>query len=267
MQQPLDLSNYLFIRTRERLLLENKVNAPQRVLKSGKPNKLTLPTTQKSLSAVQDDLTKVLPALQNMLYVLRPAENKQVPDLPVAFATNALYILERNSVGQQVRDVYEGLLLPVLKAKSEYLHAEGVAQAVWALANAELVEDKALWSTLKKLVLSKDFNPVIVKNERWTASQFTTTTGCEHFFESELNDFANQLFFQEHMNLFEVYNGLRRAHGLNKELGLEEAIKHLETQYGDTILRKNNLFLEIEATHNDAVQRTITSGGQQPLSI
>lgn len=28
LQQPLDLSNFLFIRTRERLLLENKVNAP-----------------------------------------------------------------------------------------------------------------------------------------------------------------------------------------------------------------------------------------------
>ena len=36
-QTPLDLSNYLFIRTRERLLLENRVKTPQRVLKSGKP--------------------------------------------------------------------------------------------------------------------------------------------------------------------------------------------------------------------------------------
>jgi hypothetical protein len=39
--EPLDLSNYLFIRTRERLLLENKVNDPQRVMKNRKANPLT----------------------------------------------------------------------------------------------------------------------------------------------------------------------------------------------------------------------------------
>ena len=72
LSQPLDLSNFLFIRTRERLLLENKVNAPKRVLKSGKINKLTQHTTEKSLLAVNEDLVKAIPALQNMLYVLQP---------------------------------------------------------------------------------------------------------------------------------------------------------------------------------------------------
>lgn len=45
----MDLSNYLFIRTRESLLLENKVKAPQRVNKSGKENKLTSQYSEKSL--------------------------------------------------------------------------------------------------------------------------------------------------------------------------------------------------------------------------
>jgi len=57
------LSNYLFIRTRERLLLENKVNAPQRVMKSGKPSKLTQSSTEKSLTNVNEDLVKAIPAL------------------------------------------------------------------------------------------------------------------------------------------------------------------------------------------------------------
>ena len=69
LQQPLDLSTFLFIRTRERLLLENKVNAPQRVMKSGKANKLTLNTTEKSLTGVNEDLVKAIPALQNSLYI------------------------------------------------------------------------------------------------------------------------------------------------------------------------------------------------------
>ncbi len=69
-QQPLDLSNYLFVRTRERLLFENKVNAPSRVNKSGKTNKLTDHFSKKSLSAINEDIVQTVPLLQNILYVL-----------------------------------------------------------------------------------------------------------------------------------------------------------------------------------------------------
>ena len=50
-----------------------------------------------------------------------------MPDLPVAFASNTLYVLERNNLGDITREAYENLLLPVLRAKVEHLHAEGVA--------------------------------------------------------------------------------------------------------------------------------------------
>lgn len=46
-------------------------------------------------------------------------------DLPVAFASNALYVLERNGGGE--REYYDRLLLPLLRNKIDYLHAEGVA--------------------------------------------------------------------------------------------------------------------------------------------
>jgi hypothetical protein len=107
-------------------------------MKSGKHSKLSQNATEKSLSAVNEDLLKTIPALQNMLYVLQPQQNGRVPDLPVAFASNALYVLERNGAGPEVREGYENLLLPILRAKVENLHAEGVAQAIWALSNAEL---------------------------------------------------------------------------------------------------------------------------------
>lgn len=115
LQQPLDLSTLLFIRTRERLLLENKVNAPQRVMKSGKANKLTQNTTEKSLTGVNEDLVKAIPVLQNSLYVLSPQQGGKVPDLPVAFASNTLYVLERNGAGAEAREAYELLLLPILR--------------------------------------------------------------------------------------------------------------------------------------------------------
>jgi len=97
------------------LLLENKVNAPQRVMKSGKANKLTLNTTEKSLTGVNEDLVKAIPALQNSLYILSPQQGGKVPDLPVAFAYNTLYVLERNGAGAEAREAYEQLLLPILR--------------------------------------------------------------------------------------------------------------------------------------------------------
>jgi hypothetical protein len=250
----MDLSNYVFIRTRERLLLENKVKEPHRVNKSGKVNKLSAQFSEKSLTNVNQDLKESIAQLQNMLYVLLPSQpGAKLPDLPVAFATNTLYVLERNGAGAVTRDAYENLLLPVIRNKAEYLHAEGVAQAVWALSNAEIVDDSALWGKLKQLVVEKDFTPVIVKNERWSATLYQTTSGSEHFFQSELSEFAENLFFKDHINLFEAYNGLLKANSLNKELGLDSAIKHLETKYGDILLRKNEQFREIEATHSEAV--------------
>ena len=191
-QQPLDLSNFLFVRTRENLLLQNKVHNPQKVLKSGKAS-LFSHVAQKSLASVSDDIKSNLENLQSVLYVLTPSDNGKAADLPVAFATNTLYVLERNGAGS--RDSYKSLLIPIIKQKAEYLHAEGLAQAVWALSNAELVDDKDLWATLAKAAESKDFTPLYVQNGRWTTGAFYTHGGAEHFFQSELNEFADQLFF------------------------------------------------------------------------
>lgn len=68
--------------------------------------------------------------------------------------------------------------------------------------------------------------------------------------QSELSPFANSLFFGDHINLFELYNGLVKAHSQNKELGLDETIRGLESRYGE-ILKNNNTFREIERTAHD----------------
>lgn len=64
----------------------------------------------------------------------------------MAFASNVLYVLERNGGGN--KEDYEKILLPILKKKMEYLHAEGVAHVVWALANAG-IWDNEIWNELK----------------------------------------------------------------------------------------------------------------------
>lgn len=101
-------------------------------MKDGKHNKWTLNVAEKSLEMVRQDLFTTLPHLGKLLYITKEQEQ----DLPVAFATNALYVLERNGCGN--KEEYERVLIPILKNKIDYLHTEGVAQAVWALSNAEI---------------------------------------------------------------------------------------------------------------------------------
>jgi hypothetical protein len=120
-EKPLELSNYLFIRTRERFLLSNRVQAPQLVLKSGKPSYFSGPTSKGQLDEAERDIQAHLRLLERQLTVLDIAKH----NLPVALASNAIYILERNNAGS--KEHYERVIVPLLKAKAEYLHAEGVA--------------------------------------------------------------------------------------------------------------------------------------------
>lgn len=162
---PMDLSNYLLVRTRERIVLENKISNPQHVMKSKKLKNWQKNTNQAFLLDVRKDITENLVHLERILSVGKGDE-----DLPVAFAANALYILERNGAGYTEED-YSKILLPLLKKKIEYLHAEGVAQAVWALSNAG-IWDAEIWEGLKKHIAEKNFDYTVVKNQRWSASYY-----------------------------------------------------------------------------------------------
>ena len=143
-------------------------------MKSGKHNSMTKALNSQSLEACRKDLQEALESMNRLLYVSVGMRN-----VPVAFASNTLYVMERNGSGD--RSYYDSVLLPVLREKIDYLHAEGVAQTIWALANAEIY-DKELWTKLAKLVEEKDFEAIFVKNERYTASEFKTMNGNEHFF-------------------------------------------------------------------------------------
>ena len=70
------------------------------------------------------------------------------------------------------------------------------------------------------------------------------------------------MFFQDKINLFEVYNGLVKAQSLNSSLGLTDAIRHLETKYSDS-LRRNEQYREIEG----AIVEALTNGGEKRQQI
>ena len=150
--------------------------------------RITRLTTEDFLKKVNVEINRDLELLHRIIYV-KPDPTQ----VPVAFATNSLYVLERN--GGLDREAYLSALLPILRAKAENLHAEGLAQAVWALSNAGVYEQD-LWDTLKKQVLEKNFDYEYVKNERWSTGFYVTHSGSEHFMESELTDMARELYFQ-----------------------------------------------------------------------
>ena len=54
--QPMDLANYLLIRTRERFLLNSRVTVPHIALQTGKPSYFSGPTSEASLKETEKDL-------------------------------------------------------------------------------------------------------------------------------------------------------------------------------------------------------------------
>ncbi len=68
--RPVDFSNYLLLRTRERFLLSNRVDAPHLVLQSGKPSYLSGPTSAQALTEVEKDTAKHLAEFSSFLEIL-----------------------------------------------------------------------------------------------------------------------------------------------------------------------------------------------------
>jgi hypothetical protein len=73
---------------------------------------------------------------------------------------------------------------------------EGISQVVHALEQSENWDDET-WSVLKKKIAEKDFDYEVLKASRYSLAQFKTMSGSEHFFQRELSQFANRLFFKD----------------------------------------------------------------------
>lgn len=108
-----------------------------------------------------------------------------------------MYILARNGLaGPGTEKIFNERLIPLIKEKKDWLHAEGVSQTVFALSEAGSY-DPEIWGLLKNLIATKEFECRVVKPLRWQVDVFTTLSGKEHFFQGETTKFANQLFFQD----------------------------------------------------------------------
>lgn len=66
----------------------------------------------------------------------------------------------------------------------------------------------------------------------------------------------------DQLNLFELYNGLIKAHDNNKELGLDETLNNFRKKYGDS-LKHNEHFKLIERPIVDEIEQRIAHREQQ----
>lgn len=220
---------------RENLILYNKVHKPALVLRS--PTKTMYKATYASeYKNVQQDFHFQMQSLARIFLV----KNGNW-DFPVSFASTSMYLMARASIS--CPDTFRDILIPILTEKSDYLHAEGVAHAVWALSQAE-VWDAAVWEILNKLALEKDFSWKTVKNPRWSVTLYAEHNNKEHFLQGELTEFASELFYQEKTALFELHQGYKRAAEKCPERGFAKIVGELEAKY-PALKRNADLFAQI----------------------
>jgi hypothetical protein len=125
---PLQLSSLLMMNTLQRYQIHARLTQHQ-LTNAKQDSKWVRTFFLKSIQKSHEQTAQNIESLRSLLRM-----HKDNHDLPVAFASNALYVLERNDA--RTEDVYDSVLIPIITNKIDYLHIEGVGQAVWSLAQA-----------------------------------------------------------------------------------------------------------------------------------
>lgn len=148
----MDLSNYLLIRTKEKMLLEAKLANKNLVFKD-KPFVTDLDLS-KMIDELRRDIDENLAKLDRMLSIAKDRE--EVNDFPVAFVTNLLYILSVNNLHSRLLSP-ESLqsYLDIIVKKQDFMHLEGIGQCATALEQMA-IWDRKVWAALDSQVQKKD---------------------------------------------------------------------------------------------------------------
>jgi hypothetical protein len=221
-------------------MLHNQSRHPDHAFQKGKTSQGALFT-----QAYAESKNDLMVNLRRLGGIFKANDGKW--DFPVAFATNSMYLMARHQIICQ--DTFTKILVPVVKAKRDLLHAEGLAHFAWGLSRAELWDSEA-WAIVKEEALSKQFEYTVVKHKPWFSNQYVEATKQDHLLQGSASDFYQEYFFREGAQLYELHDALVYANELNAELGLKEIIKELESRHMK--LRANReIFLKLHK-HNNA---------------
>ena len=229
--KPMELANFLFIRTREREMMMNRIENTKQAVRMA--NFYTTGSDPKYLSQINDDLQNAFESLREMLVILKEKEDY---NLPVAFACNVLYSLEKN--GLRNEEMYNQIIYPLLQEKSDYIHAEGLAHSIWALGQIGNVDSGLVQKLLEQYKNKKLGSEIeFVDNTKFSIDSYTSDSGT-HAFETDSTPEFKKLYFKDHISCLELYHGLKNlsnqslessASGLVSEILSDLGSKHLIT--------------------------------------
>jgi hypothetical protein len=230
--KPSELGTFLFLRTREREMIKNRIEKKSQTIKYD--NFYTTGSDDQILTKVELDLHTGFDHLREMLIIMK---EKRSTKFPVAFAANTLYALEKN--GLRNEDMYKNVLIPILKKKASYLHAEGLAGAIWALGQYNSKENELI-SDLLDLYHTKKFADKIqyVTNAKFNNEEYFSAEGTISYEFDSTKEFS-KMYYQEHIVCLELYEGLKNLSGqrsLSKptQSKIGEIIGDLESNYAIT---------------------------------
>jgi hypothetical protein len=250
LDDPMDLANYLIIRSKESVLLHNAVSQPHTTFAKGSSGQRA--TFETMYDEARGDLMFNLEKLGKLL----KANNKNY-DMPVAFATSSMYLMAKHFA--LCPHTFKQTLIPIFKNKSDLVHAEGLAHAAWGLSRAQIWDEEA-WGIIKKLALEKDFEVEVVKHKHWTANSYVKSTKKDHLLQSSFSDFQQDFFYREGSAVFELHDALVFAQEKNSSLQLQPVIDELERRHSR--LRMNrSLFLQL---NNDPSALEFDASAKRP---
>jgi len=226
--KPMELANFLFLRTREREMMKNRIENTKQTVKMA--NFYSTGSDPKYLGQIDEDLQDAFENLREMLVVLKERRDY---NLPIAFACNVLYSLEKN--GFRNEEMYEQIIYPLLQEKSEYIHAEGLASSIWALGHIGNA-DSALVQKLLEQYQNKKFGTEIefVENTKFSVESFISDKGT-HAFENDSTLEFKKLYFKDHITCLELYHGLKNLSSQSLDSGasgmVSEVLSDLESRH------------------------------------
>ncbi len=200
--KPVELGNFLFLRTREKEMLHTRLHKKSESVKFD--NFLTTGSDRKNLTKIEGELEAGFQSLHEIFTILKANGEK---DFPVSFASNTLYAMEKNGLRDQ--KIYEDILFPILKKKAKYLHSEGLAGSIWALGQYQCT-DANLISRILDTYDDKSFGTdvVYVDNAPFTNETFLSQEGAFSMELSSTKEFTN-MFFKNHITCLELFEGLK----------------------------------------------------------
>jgi hypothetical protein len=142
--KPMDLSNYLMIRTKEKMILEAKMNRKELIFK-GRSNIKDLDLA-KQIDAIRKDIDENFVKLDRMLSIAKDRE--QEIDFPVGFVTNLLYIVSINGLSHKLISPKSlNSYLDIIIQKQDFMHLEGIGHCARALEEMGIFEHE-VWKAL-----------------------------------------------------------------------------------------------------------------------